>query len=277
MIKLIASDLDGSLLDSEKNLPTDFFLILKELNKRGIKFIASSGRSYVTLKKDFSPYTNDLAYICDNGSFAVMNEKIVIKNIIDKRYFKELIETLRCLQGVQLLFCGQKGTYHISYDETFNRQVDTYYINQVLVNSLYEIDDDIFKIAICDMKNPINNSYPVLKEKFEGKLNLQISGSVWMDVMNLNVNKGEALKVFQKKLKATRDETLTFGDFYNDIEMLQNSRYSFVMKNANADMRKYGEYIAPSNDNWGVIQVLKVLLNCGKKCDCDELFKQFKK
>ena len=54
-----------------------------------------------------------------------------------------------------------------------------------------------------------------------------------------------------------RDRTLAFGDYYNDIELLRHAKYSFVMENANKDMRQYGRYIAKSNNENGVLEAVK--------------------
>ena len=75
--------------------------------------------------------------------------------------------------------------------------------------------------------------------------------------MNKNVNKGAALEKIQKDENISYEETMVFGDFYNDIEMLGKAKFSFVMENANEDMKQYGNYIAKSNRDYGVIKAIK--------------------
>ena len=65
MIKLIATDMDGTLLDDNKQLPKNFDNIVKRLFIKNIRFVISSGRSYCTLKKQFSEYLDDMTFICD--------------------------------------------------------------------------------------------------------------------------------------------------------------------------------------------------------------------
>ena len=77
MIKLIASDLDGTLLDDNKNLPSDFFETLDELEKRGITFAVASGRTYTAADHLFpEEYRKKIAFICDNGACTYLNGKI---------------------------------------------------------------------------------------------------------------------------------------------------------------------------------------------------------
>ncbi len=256
MIKLIASDLDGSLLDDDKNLPENFKGHLDKLKDMGVTFVAASGRSYVTLKNSFSPYSDKLSYICDNGAYVVHNNEVVSIDTLPKESVFEVVKYCERIKNIKILLCGVHGTYHLSYDKEFNDKIKEYYINQVKMDSLYDVDDDIFKIAICDLSNPAYNSYPILNERFKDEFSLQVSGEWWMDVMNYGVNKGVALKKLRDLLKVSYEETMAFGDFYNDIELLSQAKYSFVMENANEDMKQYGNFLAKRNTENGVMAAI---------------------
>ena len=82
MIKLIASDMDGTLLDDNKNLPKDFFKLLDILNKMGIIFIIASGRSFLALKDMFGERCNSMSFICDNGANVMVNGKSIYSSVI---------------------------------------------------------------------------------------------------------------------------------------------------------------------------------------------------
>ena len=72
MIKLIASDLDGTLLlNKAQTLPDDLFPLIRELNELGIRFVAASGRQYPNMKRLFAPVASDISFICENGALAV--------------------------------------------------------------------------------------------------------------------------------------------------------------------------------------------------------------
>ena len=257
MIKLIASDMDGSLLDENKKLPKEFFDTLNRLKEKGVAFVVASGRSFVTLYQDFRPNSDSLDYICDNGAFVVVNSGITNIDVIKRESLHALLTACSKIQNSQIILCGVKGTYHLNIGKEFNNNIRSYYINVKIVESLFDVYDDIFKIAICDLNGPENNSYKILKEQFGNDLELQISGSVWMDIMNKGVSKGVALKKIQQNLGVTFEETMAFGDFYNDIELLKNAKYSFVMTNANEDMFQYGNYRAKSNAEHGVIKAIE--------------------
>ena len=75
MIKLVASDLDGTLLlNGAQSLPEEIFPLIRELKKMGILFVAASGRQYLNMRKLFDPVAGDMAFICENGALAVNQE-----------------------------------------------------------------------------------------------------------------------------------------------------------------------------------------------------------
>ena len=123
------------------------------------------------------------------------------------------------------------------------------------------VDDSAFKIAIYHPEGSEKNLYPFLKHFEKYGLEVVVSGEFWMDIMNKNINKGKALSILQKELKITPEQTMAFGDYMNDIEMLENAKYSFAMENAHRSVKKIAHYEAPSHNDFGVIEVIKNYLN----------------
>jgi len=256
MIRLIASDMDGSLLDDKKRIPPEFFDILPRLKQKGIVFVVASGRSYITLQENFHPASGEISYICDNGAYVVQSGTAAI-DTIPHSYLSPLIRECEKLNHVHLILCGMHASYMKEYTPEFNDEIGSYYVNRKFVDDLSAVNDDIFKISVFDADNPQKNSYPYLKERFGDLFSLQISGKVWMDIVSKGINKGVALEKIQRAMGVTPEETMAFGDFYNDIELLGRAHYSFVMANSNEDMRRYGNFVAASNNDKGVIQAIE--------------------
>ncbi len=257
MIKLIASDMDGTLLNDEKRLPDNFFDILKKLKDRNIEFVVCSGRSYVTLELDFKEIMNETVFICDNGAYIADHGKNIYTNVIDRNLWLELIEKSSEIKGIRIIVCGIDGTYYLPDDSEYEKIVKLYYPNSRKVNDFSEINDSIFKVSICDITDPRENSYNILRSYFKNRLSMQISGPFYLDIMNKGVDKGTAFEKIQKNIGASYEETMVFGDFYNDISLLSKAKYSFVMENANEDMKKYGNFIAENNNKCGVIKAIE--------------------
>ena len=82
-----------------------------------------------------------------------------------------------------------------------------------------------------------------------------------LDISDKNANKGEALKKVQELLGVTKEETMVFGDYHNDIEMIQEANFSFAMGNAHKDIKALAKFSTATNDNNGVEKVIKELLD----------------
>lgn len=256
MIKLIASDMDGTLLDEQKRIPEGFFSAVKQLKKNNITFVAASGRSYPKMEADFKQALEDIYFICDNGALIMYQGKMLHTDCLDSTAVKEVICTCQNLSDVLLVLCGTEGAWHLPCPPQFKEHLESYYIRDHVVEDLLSVEDGIFKIAICDLQGSANHSYPLLNQVFGRDYHVVVSGEIWMDVMQNGVNKGSAMKIIQQLVGAEPENSMAFGDFYNDVEMLRLAKYSYVMENANLDMRQYGNYLAPGNQENGVMRVI---------------------
>lgn len=256
MIKLISTDMDGTLLNNEGKLPNDFFEVLDELTKRNIKFVVASGRSYCTLYQDFNQRTHDIIYIADNGTCVVENNQTKHANILSREDVNKIVDACEPINGIHLILCGKKGA-HILETPWFVEEIDKYYKDRFTEKDLHNVDDEIYKIGIYDSKGSLKNSYPILNPIFSMTHNIVCSGPEWVDIMNKGASKGHALFQIQNDYGISKEETMAFGDYYNDIEMLKQAHYSFVMENAHDDMKQYGNFITKCNDDNGVIEAIK--------------------
>jgi HAD superfamily hydrolase (TIGR01484 family) len=136
-----------------------------------------------------------------------------------------------------------------------------YYTSYEIVESLSKIIEtqEFLKIAIYHFTSSEEYIYPKIKA-FENEMLIKISGKNWLDISDNKANKGNALREVQKLLNITKEETLVFGDYHNDIEMMKEADYSFSMKNAHKDITKIANYATDSNDNFGVEKILKRLV-----------------
>ena len=263
MIKLIATDMDGTLLDDEKRLPPDFSEVMDRLKRHDIRFTIASGRSYSALTPIFEPYSEKMSFICDNGAFIVQNGKEEFISSIASETVSRIVRICRDkIPEAYPVLCGRRGIYAAGgFSLHSEKELGFYYNSRQICDDLANTGDDIFKIAIYDENDPKTCSYPVLDKIFGKELTLVVSGHLWMDIMNPGINKGAALNTIQKSLGISKKETMAFGDFYNDIDLLAQAEYSYVMDNANDDMKLHGKYIAGSNNSGGVTRAIKQYLD----------------
>lgn len=259
MIKLIATDIDGTLIDSQHQLPEDFDYVLDKLKEKGIIFALSSGRSYNALARQFAEYDGKLSFICDNGAYVVHNGKAIGSSemkIDDCRMISEYAEKL----GLLVLFCGLNGTYHCAKNDGFEDEVKRYYTTCISLDDIGESGDQILKIAVFNPNGIEHDGYDKLTLRFGNDFNVLLSGQNWCDVMNKNVSKGEGLKLLQQAVGADYNSTMAFGDYLNDVDMLESAYYSFAVENAHKLCKQAANFTTLSNDFHPVTMEIRKLI-----------------
>lgn len=256
MIKLIASDMDGTLLNSKGDLPKDFYEVLNELHKKGIIFAAASGRQYYTLADNFHKGKDEILFVAENGAIAMYRDKEIYSKTLDRSTVMKVIEDARKIEGCDIVLCGKNSAYVESNADNFFENTCKYYHRNILVKNFEEVEDGFLKIALFD-RNGSQHTYEFMEPLWGQRLKVIKSGPKWVDVGRDDVDKGTTLKHVQEILNINFDETMVFGDYFNDVSLLESAYYSYVMKNAPEEMKKHGRFIADSNDDDGVIKTIR--------------------
>lgn len=256
MIKFIATDMDGTLLNSNNEIHADFYPMFQSLKEKDIIFAAASGRQYYNLLERFKDIKDDMMFIAENGTFVVYKGKELIVNSLEKNIAKELIEIGRTIPNSYVILCGKNSAYIESHDERLIKQTAKYYERYKIVENLTSIDDDILKVTICDFNGSENNSNNYFDE-YRAKVQITVSGEIWLDMVAKGINKGVAINEIQNLLNIDYKETMVFGDYLNDLEMMSSAYHSYAMANAHDTLKKAARFIAKSNDENGVIQAIK--------------------
>ena len=256
MIKLIATDMDGTLLNSRGELSPNFYNVFKQLKEKNIIFAAASGRQYFTLVENFKAVSDDMLFIAENGTYIAYRGKEIAVHPLDRRVAHQLIEKGRTIEDVYIVLATSKGAYIENADEDFVREVNKYYVKCQLIDDLLSVEGDILKVTLCDFKGAEHNSY-LAYEDLRSKAQMSVAGDIWLDMMANGVNKGKAIEDIQQQLGITYEETMVFGDYLNDFEMLQKAHHSYAMANAHPSLKKIARFSAKSNDEDGVIQKIK--------------------
>lgn len=257
MIKLIASDMDGTLLNDKNEIHEEFYKVFQELKKQNIIFAAASGRQYYNLAKRFEKIKDDMMFIAENGTFVVYKGEELLLNALDKETAIELIKIGRDIKESYVVLCGKKSAYIESKDERLIKEVEKYYEKYKIVNDLTKVEDDILKVTICDFIGSEENSYTYYND-YKENLQVSVSGQIWLDITDKGVNKGIAINKLQELLNIKHEETMVFGDYLNDYSMMEEAKYSYAMKNAHPQLKEVANFITKEdNDNNGVLETIK--------------------
>ena len=143
MIKLIASDLDGTLLQGTGEISEEVVMQIKKLSQMGILFVAASGRQYPNLRRLFEPVKDEIAYICENGALVVYKDQVLHKDVFNKDLEEELLNS-NLLRNRTVWIAGISDTLSLS--------LQTSYLNIRLQNSLISHNPDnlIYDATLID-------------------------------------------------------------------------------------------------------------------------------
>ena len=244
MVKFIACDLDGTLLlNGAQSVDESAIQYIDRLVESGVIFAPASGRQITSLKRLFEPISNKLAYIAENGALVEYRGETIGKTTMDRKLALEIIEDVIAQPNCEVLVSGEHTAYIKPKSEEYHyRMTKVVNYHTTLVDKFTDIDEDILKIAVCDMSG-IKNSKGHFINKWSDRASVLVSGELYLDFMDSAVNKGRGIEQIQKYFGLKPEECMAFGDNYNDIAMLDKVYYSYVMEKAASDVKKHGRFI----------------------------------
>lgn len=264
MIKLIATDIDGTLLkDGTLMLDPEYMTVIEKLTAKGIRFAACSGRQFISERKLFAPIRDKLLYITDGGTVVRTPREILKVHTLPEETWHGMCETVRN----ELPDCDYfiaTPDYCLAEDagsRMFRWLTDSYgYDIREAADLMKTPVENVIKFTVYHPSACEEMCAPVFTPTWQSQAKLASAGKEWMDCNPPGVNKGTAIRFLQEYLGITPEETCTFGDNLNDIEMLQSAGTSFAVSNAREEViAAAGGTCAPYWEN-GVLQVLKTFL-----------------
>lgn len=250
--------MDGTLLDADGRVPDRFWPLLEALLAAGVLFSPASGRQYQTLLATFG-HRDGLVYIAENGTNIVRGGETIALEPVEPDIIAPIVDWVRTMSGsgadLGIVVCGARSAYIERSDEAFMNSVRPYYAALEVVEDVTAAagGDDVLKLAIFDSGRAESRTGPAILA-LDLPADVVISGENWVDVMRPGVNKGTALIRLQQHLGISREQTMAFGDFLNDAEMLDAAGHSYAVANAHPSIRARARHQALSNLDEGVIE-----------------------
>lgn len=262
MIKLIATDMDGTFLRDDKSYSEEFIEVYQEMKKQGIKFMIASGNQYELLLSKFDQSIHkDFIYLCENGTKIIYQDQCIYKSILDRKEYLEILNILKPYSDdCMIVVSGNKHAYISKAYEYKKDFISLFMKNVVFVDNYEDIDDDILKFSIAHFDGKIEEYKKEIASQLNDQFKLVTTGHVWFDIFYKTVNKGTTLTYLLKQLQMQKDEVAAFGDEMNDYEMLESVKYAYAMKNAAKPIKDIAYEIVDSNENDGVIKKIKEIL-----------------
>lgn len=270
-IKLIALDLDGTLLDSKKNLSARNKEIIVECLKRGIYIVPNTGRTVIGIPGEILSIPGIRYAITTNGAVILDLQE---DHVIDSRK----LTTQKALE--LLLLADQQQAMYDCYIEgrgvsesKFLDHLDKYRISPELKDLVQKTRDLVPSIleyvkSYEGQIEKVNMFFADESERLEMRKKLaEVSDIIVSSSMpnNLEINavgatKGEGILRLAEYLGLKPEQTMAFGDGENDFNMIQMAGCGVVMDNGDPELKKYADYITTSNDQDGVAEAIEKLV-----------------
>lgn len=262
-IRLIATDMDGSLLDDAGRMPDGIWGLLTELDRRGIAFCPASGRQFANIRAQLGERADDYVCIAENGAYVGRGDQVLSTTALPEGIVPRAVAHTRELAAaglpVGVVVSGTRSAYVEHFEGEFAAQVRKHYTVVTQVPDLTAIDDVPLKVAVHDAGSVEHRTAPVFAD-LDGPVRVLVSGHHWLDLMSPEADKGVALRRVQRDLGIGPEHTMAFGDYRNDLGMLAAARWSCAMDNAHPDVRAAAAYVVPSNQRGGVVSTIAAVL-----------------
>lgn len=268
-IRLIASDMDATLLDEHSQLPADFEEVIHALAKLGIRFAPASGRPLYTLEAMFPSLQDELVLIGDNGGAIRWKGQDLFTSEMSPDGWRALNRLTREQSDIAVL-CGLESAYVERQYAVHDAVLRHFYTQIEYVDRLEDVTAPADKFTIYLPRHNAQQAYDTAYASQRETYSVAVAGECWVDIMNPGVHKGAALQTLGKLWQIPPESMMAFGDTYNDAEMLQSVRYGFLMENGSEPLRQTVPFLAPSHREAGVMQILRrVLAQNGLVCPAD--------
>ena len=266
-VKMVVTDMDGTLLNSKSEVSNQFFDLFESLKEQNIHFVAASGRQYSSIQDKLMSIADEITIVAENGGYIKQGDTELGSIHLSVQHVNNLIPLLREIEDVHVVLCGKRSAYIEKNDARFISILKEYYTKfEVVEDLLTDVEDACFKVAIYHFESSESYIYPHVKH-LESDLQVKVSGSNWVDIADQRSNKGEAIKLLQHKFGVSKEETMVFGDYNNDLEMIDQAYFSYAMENAHENVKRAARFETGNNNNAGVEAILKRLINSKKSKD----------
>lgn len=264
--KLIVTDMDGTLLGSDHQITQENKKALSKALDKGINVAIATGRWYDSAKLHTEFLQRRIPIIACNGALIKYEDNIIYSNYMNTNICLDIIDKLEThniyyqCYGDNALYCKKMNTVNKRFQELHDKMKKE--MNLIFDTDLreYVINNNILKIIVFEdvnkeLLNNIKKELSCIKD-----IEITTSGPNNIEIMNYGVNKGNAVSILCKHLNIDKDETIAFGDSYNDLSMLEYVGMGIAMGNADDFIKSKAKAVTDINDNDGVAKTIYELV-----------------
>lgn len=269
MVRLVASDMDGTLLDPQVNVPPQTFDLVRGLARHGVRFVAASGRRLDTLKGYFGPVADQMDFVASNGAQVMVGGKLVDREVFSHMTLQQLKRATDTFDCLHLALFDASNSYLLDDPDHFELEVDKDLRQAIRVQDVPEPHVSIIKASIfCERADYVMDMAYVLQRELGSRLVFAPSGKRWIDVMQAGVSKASGLEQVLDHYGIAARDAMAFGDSMNDYEILRMVGHPRAMGNGRYAIKQVaGKVIGTNAENAVQIELAKLLETLETKTD----------
>jgi Cof subfamily protein (haloacid dehalogenase superfamily) len=259
-IKLVAIDLDGTLLNSSKQVSAQTVQALRCLPHSNVKVVIASARPPRSVRHIYKALGLDTLQINYNGALIwdEVHGRTVFHRPMSGGMVREIITAARGLFPEILVSCEILDRWYTDRaDQTYTTETGRMFKPDVICDVDEFCDGPITKLMLLGEPRLVRRLAPILSDQFGGMVTVLHADDDLLQIMDKRVGKAVALKKVAATYGIDSDEIMAIGDAPNDVGMLQLAGVAIAMDNAHPLVKKVADWIAPSNDDHGVHAALK--------------------
>lgn len=259
MLKIVFSDIDGTIINSNHQVTPFTKSKIVELKEHHIPFILVSARMPKGIKPIYKQIgINDCLIAYSGGLVLDDNDQILYSNGIDIDSAKDIYNYINKHSEVSISSYCYDNWYSEVYDEWIKQEEDITSLQ--VIKSNFDNEDTVHKFLCMGEPEEIDKLEVLLKSEFPN-LSIYKSKDTYLEIMNGSVSKSTALEVILKYYNIDTEFSISFGDNFNDIDMLKTTQVGYTMGNAPKGVKDKAPNVIDSNDEDGVGKIIAKYLN----------------
>ena len=268
MIKLVAIDMDGTLLNSKKELLEETKQYFKNFHNKNTEtlLVLCTGRP----ESGIRPYLKDLGYLEENHYIISQNGANIYESQTGKRLMDAFVDSAAIQKWIELgkkhgiSVMGAGVDYYYSFDEdpTEWMEFDVKLVSGKLkrIPTKESLNTDFYKILLMGDEEQLNEFETYIPQEWRDEFYVVRSQKYLVEVLTKGVNKAFGLEKLAQKLNIEPSEIAAIGDAANDVEMLEYAGLAIAMGNASEEVKAIADIVTDTNENNGVIKAIDQLI-----------------
>ena len=273
-IKVIATDMDGTLLDPRGQLDLPRLeKILDKLDQRGVRFVIATGNEVHRMRQLLGHLAERVVLVVANGARIFENNELIQAQTWDDAMVDKALGHFKGRECQdQFVVTGMNGGF--VKEGTVFTELDKFMTPEMIeklyqrMNFVDEFDSSLFggvlKMSMVVGEERLDSVLQEVNDLFDGHVRAVSSGYGCIDILQDGIHKAWGLVELLKRWNLKPEQIMAFGDSENDIEMLELAGISYAMENAEESVKRVATKVAPANSQAGVYKVLENWLERGE-------------